>query len=94
MTDKVLFMRWAIDGTKRRPIAVDPKRVDVIEHYQDEFGGEKYAPQVNMWWDQNQNDPARQTSVPACTKIIMQGKQEYMVQGTVPEVTDKLNGKR
>lgn len=28
---------------------------------------------------------------PAATRIIMQGKQEYLVQGTVAEVTKQLN---
>ena len=28
---------------------------------------------------------------PAASKIVMRGKQEYIVQGTVEEVTDKLN---
>lgn len=28
---------------------------------------------------------------PACTKIIMVGKQEYLVQGSVDEVQAKLN---
>ena len=29
---------------------------------------------------------------PAATRIIMKGKQEYLVQGTVEEIQAKLNG--
>ena len=29
---------------------------------------------------------------PPATQIIMQGKQEYIVQGSVESVTDRLNG--
>lgn len=29
---------------------------------------------------------------PPATKIIMQGKQEYIVQGSVEDVTERLNG--
>ena len=31
---------------------------------------------------------------PAASKVIMQGKQEYLVQGSVAEVTAKINGER
>ena len=75
---QVTFTRWCMEAKGRTPVSVNPARVDCVEHFSD-----AYPPR----WEGE--DP-----FPACTKIIMQGKQEYMVQGTVPEVTDKLNGKR
>jgi hypothetical protein len=90
---KMQFTRWTINPKDRRPVSVEPTRVDVIEHYQDAVSqddSEKYRRvQIATWWGEEGHD-----GVPAATKIIMQNKQEYLVQGTVPEVTDKLNGKR
>ena len=89
---KVTFQRWVIDRNGRRPVSFEPSRVDVIEHYQDAcIDDVKYRPQINMWWDQDDKDPNRRTSIPAATRIIMQGKQEFFVQGTVEEVTKAIN---
>jgi hypothetical protein len=79
---KIMFKRWSLDPKGRTTVAVESKRVDCVEHLGDAYGGERVA----MWWQDDRHD-----QVPAASKIIMQGKQEYLVQGTVEEVTDLLN---
>ena len=74
---KVSFVRWCVDGNGRTPVAVEPSRVDCIEW----FGDFHRSSHPDVIEDQL-----------AATKIIMQGKQEYIVQGTVEEVTNALNG--
>lgn len=69
----IQFTRWMLDAKGRTPVAINPERVDVIEHYGDAFKttwGEEY---------------------PAAARIIMKGKQEYIVQGSVEEVNEKLH---
>ena len=84
---KVTFMRWVINSNDRRAISVEPTLVDVIEHYQDAVTDrEKYRVQIAMWWGEEGHD-----HIPAGTRIIMRNKQEYIVQGTVEEVTYALN---
>jgi hypothetical protein len=88
---KVTFQRWAIDKNGRHPISVEPSRVDVIEYYQDKCADTtKYGPQIAVWWDEDVRFPVH-NYIPAATKIIMQGKQEFFVQGTVEEVTKAIN---
>ena len=87
---KITFMKWIVAKEQRRPISVEPSRVDVIEHYQDATAAadaDKYKMQIAMWWGEDGHD-----HIPAATKIIMQGKQEYIVQGTVEDVTKAING--
>lgn len=71
---KVLFTRWNLDEAGRTPVAVESKRVDCVEFFNQAFlhagTGEQF---------------------PASAKIIMQGKQEYIVQGTVDAVTAALS---
>lgn len=86
---KVTFMRWTMKREDRRPISIEPSRVDVIEHYCDSYGT-KGSPQVAIWWDCELTGPEHD-SVPAATRIIMRNKQEYLVQGGVEEITDALN---
>jgi hypothetical protein len=84
---KVTFQRWMLDRNGRRPISVEPSRVDVIEHYQDACTDtERYRIQIATWWNEEGHD-----HIPAATRIIMQGKQEFFVQGTVEEVTKAIN---
>ncbi|MFY9841198.1 MAG: hypothetical protein WAK55_32960 [Xanthobacteraceae bacterium] len=87
MAYKVLLQTWALDATKRRSLALDPARVDVIEHYQDAYGTAKgFQTQVDLWWGEPGHD-----SVPTASRIIMQGKQEYLVQGRVDDVLYEIN---
>jgi len=90
---KVTFTRWILNHEQRRPISVEPSRVDVVEHF-DDARGTKGHPSVMLWWNEDVNNPVHDT-IPAASRIVMQGKQEYLVQGTVEEVTAALNaGKR
>jgi hypothetical protein len=73
---QVMFQRWCVDPKGRTLISVDPKRVDCTEHYSDAF---RASP-----------GPTEEDFPPA-TRIIMKGKQEYLVQGSLPNVVDKLN---
>jgi len=70
---QVLFTRWCLNAEDRTPVAVNPKRVDCLEHFSPAFRA------------------ATGEDFPAATKIVMQGKQEYVVQGDVREVQDALN---
>jgi hypothetical protein len=79
---KVMFTKWVIDEKGRRPVAVEPSRVDVVEHYSDSYGEPH---QREYWWGEPTDKP-----IPAAARIIMQGKQEYLVQGTVAEVLAAL----
>jgi hypothetical protein len=88
---KITFTKWNIDSSRRKPVAVEPTRVDVIEHYQDAHGddGDKATKiRIAIWWGEDGHD-----HVPAATRIIMQNKQEFLVQGTVEEVTKAINQK-
>ena len=64
---KVLFTRWCIDAKGRTPVAVEPARVDCVEHYGDAYGGEKYRVQVELWHGENsrmrQDHHERQTGI-------------------------------
>ena len=90
---KVQFKRWALEAKDRRPLSIEPSRVDVIEHYQDRIelpvnsDKNRRLMQFVIWWGEDGHD-----HIPAATRIIMHNKQEYLVQGTVPEITDALNG--
>jgi hypothetical protein len=87
-TKKVKFTRWSVSRDKRNSVAVDPSRVDVVEHFQDAVtDNEKYQIQIAVWWGEDGHD-----HIPAASRIIMQGRQEYLVNGTVEEVTAALNG--
>jgi hypothetical protein len=87
---KVMFTRWMIDHKGRKPIAVDPSRVDAVEHSGDAYGNKGDA-SVRLWWNEDVREAPVYDQIPACTKIIMQGKQEYLVQGTVEDVAYKIN---
>ena len=82
-TALVEFTRWMIDPKGRTPVAVQPARVDCVEHFSDAYGE---AHQREYWWGEPTDKP-----IPACAKIIMQGKQEYLVQGTAAEIKEALN---
>jgi len=71
---KVQFVKWCMTAKDRTPVAVNPSRVDCIEHFSDAF-----------------NHGGTDEAFPAATKIIMQGKQEYIVQGAVADVVRALN---
>lgn len=71
---QIIFTRWCVQPEGRTPVAVNPERVDCVEWYGDAFKG-----MAGFGED-----------YPAATKIIMRGKQEYIVQGSVAEVTDML----
>lgn len=84
---KVTFTRWVIAREQRRPISVEPSRVDVIEHYQDAVtDSETHRVPIAIWWGEEGHD-----SIPAATRIIMHNKQEFFVQGSVEEVTAAIN---
>jgi hypothetical protein len=86
---KVQFTRWSVNREHRNALSIEPSRVDVVEHYQDAVTDvEKYKVQIAVWWGEDGHD-----GIPAASKIIMQGKQEFIVHGTVEEVTAALNGK-
>jgi len=87
---KVTFTRWMIDQKGRKPVSVEPSRVDVIEHSGDAYG-KRGEPHVRLWWNEDVRTAPVHDQIPACTRIVMQGKQEYLVQGTVEEVTAKIN---
>jgi len=44
-----------------------------------------------VWYSDAFKHAATGENFPAASNIIMQGKQEYLVQGTVAEITDALN---
>jgi hypothetical protein len=83
-----IFMKWATQHEHRVPVSVNPTYVKAVE-----FG---YAPQkvrAVAWTD----DTIKYSfddfiEAPACTKILMNGKdQEYWVQGTVEDITAAIN---
>lgn len=75
---QVTFIRWSMDPKSRTPVSINPDRVDCTEHFTDVFT----PPPENA---------AYVEAMPAGTKIIMKGKQEYLVQGSLEEVVEKLN---
>jgi hypothetical protein len=72
---QVIFTRWCLDPKGRTPVSVDPARVDCTEHYGDAF----QAPYADG------------EAFPAATRVIMKGKQEYVVQGALADVVARLN---
>lgn len=83
---QVLFTRWATDPASRTQVAVNPKRVDCVE-----FIYPAGPARAAVWTNDAKYKFDDVIEVPAATRIVMQGKQEYWVQGTVAEVTARLN---
>jgi hypothetical protein len=67
-----------MDPKGRTLISVDPCRVDSVEFY---------GPAFKATYDGGED-------FPAASRIIMKGKQEYVVQGDVDVVTCLLNAAR
>jgi hypothetical protein len=84
---QVMFTRWTTGPEGRTPIAVNPKRVDCVE-----FVSHPQPVRAAIWTGEAGLGFDATIQAPACTNIIMQGKQSYWVQGTVEEVTAALNG--
>jgi hypothetical protein len=75
MTHVAIFTKWCLDPKGRTPVAVNPKRVDCVQFEMEAFPG----------IESSDKEP-----YPAASRIIMQGKQEYLVMGTVEDVAAML----
>lgn len=84
---QVMFTRWAASPEGRTPVAVNPKRVDCIE-----FISAASPVRAAVWTGDPSHGFDAMIEAPAATRIIMQGKQEFWVQGSVADVQAALNG--
>lgn len=82
---QIPFCRWSLDPKGRTPLSVNPARVDCVEHYSDGVDA-RANPTGSLDFPHWERD-----SIPAASRIIMQGKQVYLVQGSVKEIVAYLN---
>lgn len=83
---QIPFCRWCLDPKGRTPLSVNPARVDCVEHYSDGVGSNPAEITGELDYPHWERD-----SIPAASRIIMQGKQVYLVQGSVKEIVAYLN---